>query len=568
MKYFLLYILPLLFSLNCYAQNFELRLTGISTQENKTIDSLSYTSIHKNLKSLRQEIETTADKLSKLGYIEIKVINQRQVNDSIYSTQFNLGLKIKSIHLYVGTDETIVKLLSPAAANDSIFLPYIEIESFLQNSTSQLERKGYALASLKMTNFQKKGSTLIADLEFESETPRKLNAIVVKYPSNQENTKFPAGHMKQINRKYQNKVFNNDVVNGIQNDFEKFGFVQQIKSPEILFTKDSTKVFVYLQKNNANTFDGFIGFNNNNDNKRIAFNGYLDLTLQNTLHVGEQFSLYWKSDGNQQKTFKAGIEIPYLFKSPIGLKAQINIFKQDSTFQNTKTAIDLGYLIDYNTRIYLGYQSTQSSDIQNTNSGTISDYNNSFLASSIEYFKLDEINPIYLKKTNLSFTTGIGSRTRDRLTETSGNDKQFYININASHNFYLNRKNTIHVKTQDYYLHSNNYVVNELYRFGGINSIRGFAENSLQAHFLVSLLTEYRYLLSSKLYVHTILDYGHFQDKTSSINHNKNILGIGLGMGLQTKTGLMKLAFANGSEKDQKINTNNSIFQISYSVKF
>ena len=57
---------------------------------------------------------------------------------------------------------------------------------------------------------------------------------------------------------------------------------------------------MYLEKRKSNTFDGFIGFNNN-ENKKITFNGYLDVTLKNTLQVGEQFSLYWKTDGNQQR---------------------------------------------------------------------------------------------------------------------------------------------------------------------------------------------------------------------------------------------------------------------------
>jgi hypothetical protein len=94
-----------------------------------------------------------------------------------------------------------------------------------------------------------------------------------------------------------------------------------------------------------------------------SFNGYLDLTLENSLHVGEQFSLYWKTDGNKQRTFKTALNA-LSFQNSIGIKAQLNIFKQDSTFQNTKTEIDISYFISYNTRIYIGYQSTVSSDIK------------------------------------------------------------------------------------------------------------------------------------------------------------------------------------------------------------
>jgi hypothetical protein len=172
------------------------------------------------------------------------------------------------------------------------------------------------------------------------------------------------------------------------------------------------------KKRKSNTFDGFIGFANN-ENEKLTFNGYLDVTLENTIKAGEQFSLYWKSDGNNQKTFKASIDLPYIFKTPIGLKAQINIFKQDSIFQNTKTAIDLGYFLDYRTRIYLGYQTTESSDIQNTNNSIISDYTNSFLTSSLEYSRLDYLNSTFPKKNNHFNNYGTGKPRNNRLSRNS-----------------------------------------------------------------------------------------------------------------------------------------------------
>jgi hypothetical protein len=54
--------------------------------------------------------------------------------------------------------------------------------------------------------------------------------------------------------------------------------------------------------------DGFIGFSNNETNK-IRLNGYADITRKH-FSSGEQ-SIYWKSDGNDQKTFNANIELPY-----------------------------------------------------------------------------------------------------------------------------------------------------------------------------------------------------------------------------------------------------------------
>ena len=377
---------------------------------------------------------------------------------------------------------------------------------------------------------------------------------------------LPKGHLKQINKKYKNQIFNKSTIQEIHTDFEKFRFVSQIKYPEILLLKDSTKVYVYLEKRKSNNFDGYIGFNTNKDNK-VIFNGYLDLTLENTLKAGEQFSLYWKSDGNDQKTFKTNLDIPYIFNSNIGVKAQINIFKQDSTFQNTKTAIDLGYLLNYSTRIYLGYQSTESSDIQNTNNSSIQDYQNSFFTLNLTYSKYDYEIPLFPDKSKIAITTAFGKRTNNTFLIPESNN-QYYIDINASHTIEINKKNYFNIQTQNFYLKSNNYLINELFRFGGTNSIRGFGENILQAKYMSAIMTEYRYVASPNLYLHSIFDYSIYKDPSSTDEKNDNLAAIGLGIGLQTKNGLLKISFANGIDKKQQSEINNTIISVKFNVTF
>ena len=547
------------------AQNFQLKLIGSSESENKTLDSLNHNTNHKNLKSIVDELTIAAEKLSKMGYLENRMLENAKENDSSYLAKFRLGERINAIHIYIGINPILMDLISLDKTKDTIILPYSETESFLDQTLLKLEQKGFALAKLKLSTIQKKKKSLYADLQFESGRQRQLNSIVVQHAEGDEKNSFPEGHLAQLNRKYHNTTFNQDVVRRIHDDFEKIRFVSQVKYPEILFTKDTTRVYVYLDKRKSNTFDGYIGFNNNETNK-IKLNGYLDVTLENTLRVGEQFSLYWKSDGNKQKTFTTGIELPYLFKSPLSLKAQIHIFKQDSTFQNTKKAIDLGYFIDYNTRIYLGYQATESSDIQNKNNKTLTDYTNSYFTSNLEYSKLNNTNSNFPEKTSLFITTGFGKRITNDSPETIGTNKQFYIKLYVLHTFYLNPKNSININSRTNFLKSETYIINELFRFGGSNSIRGFTENSLQANFMTTIQTEYRHAVSPSLYIHSITDYGYYQD--NSTKNKENLIGLGLGMGLNTKNGLLKLAFANGSFKNQEMKFYNTIIHINYSIKF
>ncbi|RYJ50801.1 hypothetical protein DR871_014990 [Flavobacterium petrolei] len=568
MKTAFLFLLFLIFGQNSSAQNLYLQIIGGSTSETRTIDSISYLRKHKNTKSIQDEISEISSKLSKIGYIDNNLSDLRKANDSSYVTKLNLGKKIKFIHIYIGSDELLNNTITLTQKNNNIELPYPDTDSFLKETIQKLEQKGYALATLKLINIKRDNNTLYADLKFESNKKRKLNSLIIQYSDNTQSNKFPKGHLTQVNKKYQNSIFNQKTVEEIYSDFNKFGFVNQIKYPEILFTNDTTKVFVYLEKKNSNTFDGFLGFSND-VNSKLTLNGYLDVTLENILAIGEQLSIFWKSDGNDQKTFKAQIEIPYLLKTPIGLKAQIQLFRQDTTFQNTKTAIDLSYFANYNTRIYLGYQSTESSDIQNSNNSSISDFNNSYLTSSFEHTKPDSNNNIFPVKSRFLTSVGIGKRNSNIKFENSEN-RQFFVNIQATHTLYLNKRNSINLNSQNYYLRSSNYIINELFRFGGFKSVRGFTENSLQAYFITSILTEYRYILSSNLYIHSILDYCLYKNKTGLETSDKtqNLIGVGLGVGLQTKNGLLKLAVANGTAKNQQFKISKSLVHISYNVKF
>lgn len=538
-----------------FAQKQYLIISSLSPDEQKSIDSTQYAKDHQDAKSVINEVNSFSEKIMQSGFIEAAIEKNKKTNDSTFNYQFRLGKRISTLYIYVSQNSIFKNLIVKEGENDTLKIPINAVENFLQQTLSKLENKGFALSRVRLVDFEKKDGKLRATLSVQSEKVRHLDDIVINGYK-----KFPESHKYQLKRVYKKKVFNQENLKNIYSDIEKFRFVKQFKFPEILFTTDSTKVYCYLERTKSNTFDGFIGFSNN-ESQDVAINGYLDLTLNNLLNTGESFSINWKSDGNDQKTFNGSIELPYIFKTAFGLKAQLNIFKQDSTFQNTKTALDLGYLFNYNTRLYLGYQSSESSDIQNQNSFSISDYSNSFLTSQFEFisFKSDEF--LFPEKTKVDFKTGFGSRR----SKFSKND-QVFLNLNLKQVFFLNEKNNIQIKSHNYYLSSDIYIINELYRFGGINSIRGFNENSLQANFFTSLLSEYRYVVAPNLYVHSIIDYGYYNDKTSA--NRGNLIGLGFGFGLATKNGLFNVVYANGSTNEQEIKGSNSIVHVSFKTQF
>lgn len=549
------FILLFLISLNSFGQQLHLKIIGKNDLQTKAIDSIGYSKSFGNAKGILDETNLFSKKLLNAGYLEQEVLESRKQNDSTFLYIYNVGAKTKFVHIHIVRNLDVGNWDLYSVKNDTLKLAFVESEAFLNWTLKKLEAKGFSMAKVQLTNLKKHADFVSADLKITSEKKRQLNDIVINGYD-----KFPEGHKNNLKRLYKKRVFNQENLDKLYKDLSQFQFVKQTKYPEILFTKDSTKVFVYLEKAKSNSFDGFIGFSND-ENRKVIFNGYLDLTLNNAMNIGEKLALYWKSNGKDQKTFRVGAEIPYIFKSPIAMKVQLNIFKQDSTFQNTQTAIDFGYYFNYNTRLYLGYQSAESSDIKNSNTLLLSDYTNKFYTSNFEFVEYKEDDYLFPEKSN--FNIKIGTGRRDSKFQ---NNSQFYGSVNFSHNLYLNAKNILNIKSQNYYLQSDTYILNELYRFGGINSIRGFNENTLQGNIFSSFLTEYRYVLSPSIYFHSIMDYAYFQDKTTNIKGN--LIGLGLGFGLLTKNGLFNLVYANGNAKDQAIKFSNSMVHISLKAKF
>ncbi|WP_320814600.1 hypothetical protein [Flavobacterium sp.] len=531
-----------------------MKIEGGNNLETQQIDSLNYKSQHKLVADILKEKEIFDLRLQNNGFFEAELTKQTKTNDSTFLFQYKLGLPVKNIHIYVGkVSDDILNILQ--IESDSIQLKISETESWMQSKVNLLEKKGYSLAKLSLTNHKENNHTLTANLFVELNQKRTVDDLVILGYD-----KFPTNIKKNWVKKYKKRIFNQDLVKEINDDFSELPFITQTKYPEILFTDSSTKIYAYLEKSTPNKFDGFIGFSND-ENSKLVFNGYLDLSLQNIFNSGEKFKLYWKNDGKQQTSFNLGTELPYLFKSPLGLKTDLRIFKKDSTFQNTIVDLNLGYYFTYNKKVYLGFQNTKSVDIQKANSDVLNNFTNTFYTTSFEYFKRNLTDFLFPERINFIFKTGVGNRKIK-----SENTSQFFGQIDASHTLYLNTKNNIRIKNQTFYLNSDTYIVNELYRFGGINSIRGFRENSLQANFFSGLMLEYNYILAPNMYVHSITDYGYFQDKASNLQNS--LLGLGFGFGLLTNNGLFNLVYANGSTNEQAIKLSNSIIHISFKTNF
>ena len=438
-----------------------------------------------------------------------------------------------------------------------LIINYETVEENLQTLSNQLSNKGYPFLNLKLTEIkQKNENTLKAQLIIEKNgNKRNIDQIKIRGYK-----KFPKSYVNHFLKIKNGKNLNLTQVRKKLNRLKSLSFSRQIKEPEILFTKDSSILYMYLEKTKSNNFDGFLGFTTNENTNKIEFNGYLDVELINNLNFGEKLILNYKKDESNQTIFNIDTELPYILNSPVGLNIGLNITKIDSTFSNNSQKINLFYPINDKHIISAGLLTTISSNLSNTTENNLLNYQSNF--TNLNYtFTLNQEDLFFNTKTRFSLNLGFGNRKTSLTT-----NKQQIITFNGNHIFRLNQSNNIYINLDTQLLLSDNFLENELFRFGGINSIRGFSENTLTANSLLVINTEYRYILSNNLFVNSITDFANFQN--NNLNLNENLYSFGFGFGLKTKSGLLRFIYANGKNENTPFKLNNSKIHLKLSTTF
>ncbi|WP_051285459.1 hypothetical protein [Aequorivita capsosiphonis] len=524
-------------------------------------DSLQMQTSFTDLATLKKSTDTVNLKLQRMGFIESELRQIKKENDSSYVADFFLGKKYQTIKIYYSEEDFSKKELQRVSSEITasyFILPFETIPISLKKLIAFRNQKGNAFARLKLDEFEKDShNNLTASLLVDNGNKRTVDSIVIKGYE-----KFPSSFLKYYAGVRTKNVFNKEKLVRQNENLNSLGFVSSIKPPEALFRKDSTIVYFYLEKQNNNLFDGILGFATDEETQKLKFNGYLNLELNNNLNYGEQLLLNYKADGEEQVNFRVKASLPYLFQTPFGLSGELKIFKRDSSFVTSEQELRATYQINPRSTAYLGYRNNNSSNLlDEVIAGTpIVDFKSKFLIAGTSYFKPQNRKNFPIK-TFLSFNGGVGSREKEGNT-----DDQIRLEAIANNIFNLNYRNSIFVQNQTSILISDSYLVNELFRFGGINSIRGFNENSIDASFFSTINTEYRYQFNDGVYIHSIIDAAYFENKTLSLK--TNLYSFGIGLGLRTKAGLFKFNIANGNTENQKFNFSNTKIHISLSSKF
>jgi len=551
-KLFLLFVL--IFSIS-FSQNLTLEIYSNIGQENDIISDINYNKNFDTFEELKNEVDNAIKNLQKTGFLNASINQIQQIKNNEYLAEISLKNKIKYIYV-LGLDSISLKGYENYKIIDgkkTVKLPIENIQDFFKKLNQYTSKNGFPFNSAKFVNIKAfELNNLQAEIQINYEKQREIDKIVVKGYK-----KFPKSYLKHLAKYKIGKKFDMQQVQESSKLLNQLVFIKQTKKPEILFTADSTSIYLYIEKLKKNSFDGFIGFSNDESENNIQLQGYLDFELVNNFNFGEKIEFLYKSEKNTDRILETNIDLPYIFKSPIGVTLGLKLTKKDSSFVSNEQFTNFFYRNSNNHKFSLGLRSINSDEQLETPNNNFQDFKTVFKDFQYEFIEFNLESLLFPVKQSYLFRISQGNRISD-----DQENKQVYANMDFIKIFDFGFKNSLYINFKSEILESDTYLSNELSRFGGAKSIRGFDENSLFSNKYFLLITEYRYELSNTIYINSIFDIGNYENKLTNVY--SNIYGVGIGIGLLTKGGLFSINYAVGSDWKDKIDTKNARIHINF----
>ncbi len=486
--------------------------------------------------------------------------------DSISLTAYlNPGLKHKWAKVKKGNvDEDI---LGEIGFREKLWrnrsLKYKEEAKLQEDILKWCENHGYPFASVRLDSVSFiNDQTLSAQLHLDKNRYTKIDSIEVK------------GNLHLSNQYLYNYIgispgdaYDESKLKSASKRLKELSFARETKSYTLLFTEKYTKLTLFLDKKRSGQFDGILGFLPDSRTGKILFTGDVQLRLQNSFAHGEIIEMNWRKLQEQTQDLKAHFNYPYLLRTPLGIDYSIKLYKRDTTYIDVNQTFGLQYLFSANTSLnaFVKRKSTNLLSTSGLETLTVlppyADINTTSYGLGFHREQLDyRFNP----RKGYAFTiiSDIGNRNIQKNAKLNPiiynnlalRSTQMTGELLLEKFWPFGKRSTIKTGLQSAWIYNTGTIFrNELFRIGGLKTLRGFDEESIYASSYAIGTVEYRYQLEQNSWFFVFADGCWYENNSTNTYGNDTPYGFGTGVTFETKAGIFSMAYALGAQQGNSI---------------
>ena len=451
---------------------------------------------------------------------------------------------------------------------------YVKLQ---QRILDYAERNGYPFASVWLDSVKIEGNRISASLMVEK-------AFIVTYDSVQVvgGSKTQPKFLMRYLQLYPGQPYNQDQVLASQRMLTALPYLKVIRPPQVQFARDKARVVYFLEDRQANQLDGVVGFlpdPSRTDNK-LLITGEANMNIRNIKGTGKQLGLQWRRVNKGSVILNGEYLHPNLFGTPFELGTRFGLLKQDSSFITVQPRVQLAYnTIRYgrfsvftewrNSRILstASPQSLKALDLADARTNT---YGLNYLWNNLDDFYF----PRKGRLVELQLAAG-----RKRLLRNPSLEKEFYdtldmnttqlsLGVRLENFFRVGKSSALLARLRGEALLNDQIFLNDMYRLGGLASLRGFDEYFFFASTYGVVTLEYRLFTAEDSYVLLFYDQGYYRSDLEESQAEGLPLGVGGGISFSTGAGIFQLVYSVGHSEQQRMSLRASKIHFGITSKF
>lgn len=493
-----------------------------------------------------------------LGYFDADIKNFEWQSDSLLKAEISIGGRYEGI--FIKNGNLTAPLLNQSFLRDLLIrkkpLSLNSLQKLYQKILDFYENNGYPFATVWLDSLNKNNHQLTAKLFAEPNQKFTIDTMRLVGEA-----KLNQGFLSAYLGLKKGQDYEEAKIQEMDKKLKDLPFVTVPKPTQVIFSGEKAKINLFLNKQNANQFDGIIGFLPNANNGKLQLTGDFKLSLKNALKSGESFDFNYRGLPSQSQELVTHLNYPYLFRSQLGLNFDFQLFKRDTSFLNLNTKIAFDYSFSSTKKLSFYYESFSGNQVAtpNQNTNNLPPYANiktSFYGLSGAFVNLDDkITP--LKGEDFMIEAGVGNR---RLLSSanfnpddyfaSRNQIQYKLSANLKYYIKLGSRSVLFLHHFSSFLSGNQLFQNEGFRIGGAKTLRGFDEQSILASSFAIQTAELRYIIEKNSYLSAFTDQAFVQQNFVNQQSTDHPIGFGLGITFQTKVGIASLSYALGKQKN------------------
>ena len=533
-----------------------------SAEPNEILSKLSYKRSFPSKPDRDKEIQNVLFTLFDNAYLTAEIESQvKDANDTLKEiVTVKSGDQFKWATLRKGnTDEGI---LSEAGYREKLFsgkpLYFRDVRKVQEKILAYCENNGYPFASVKLDSILIVGNTLSASLNLKKNLLVRIDSVV-----NRGSAKISSVYLQSYFGMRSGDLYSESIIRKLNKRIKELPFVKERIPFRVLFPGEKAKVELFLEKKRASQFDGIVGLLPDNKTGKVLFTGDVRLKLHNSFNRGELLDLNWRRLQAGTQDLKTRLIFPFLLKTPFGIDANFKLYKKDSTYLEVNPNIGIQYHFSGENyfKVFVNRKQMTLINTKGLEHITVlppyADITSTIYGMSVKLEDLDyRLNP--RKGYSLMGTVGAGNkviRKNNKLdpviyTNLKLNSVQYSTELEAEIFVPVRNRSTLKIGNRSAYLHNESLFQNELFRIGGLKTIRGFDEESILASAYNIFTLEYRYLLEENSYLFFFGDGAYCENQSISYTGDRydTPYGFGAGISFETKAGIFSINYALGSQ--------------------